>query len=200
MPGNIGVYGAQLGRGDSTQGSNMGSDRKWRYGICTVSGQVDQGVALVSVAGLMTHDTLMQGLSDNRQWTAESGVHAQVIDLTAMVPLFDARDAFIAAHGGTGDTTPEDQLPMALVVPLDRINGAAQYCLQAGAIGFHRVAFSQADRAVRWARHLAGSSLRRASPVVRTRRSSAACRETVAVCLDRSAVCRTSVPVRGPRR
>lgn len=128
----------------------MLSGSGWAYGAASAVADVDDGLGMVRVRGIITPATSLALLQHNTRWISEKQVVCQVADYSQAGIALDAERLLSNVHAalqkGHGLRTPT-----ALVVPADTLPLFNSYAWMMAQAGITRAVFTDPRRAAEWA-------------------------------------------------
>lgn len=157
----------------------MNTKKKWSYATATVTGEIERGIAMTRIRGIVTPATSRMMLEDQADWLTETGVHAHVVCNESAAMAIDVA-AMLANVVGVCSRKRAMSMPTAIVVHHDQLDLFGQYDRLTGQRGICRASFLEPPDAWRWALRIApvfGEAVRSE----RTRESDLAGRRTAAV-------------------
>lgn len=123
---------------------------RWQYSTATVSREIDQGLSVCLVKGVVTPAVAHQMAAGNQRWLARAGVCGQVAICTESLFAVGG-DQLLAAAKSVARRHPYLAVPTALVVKPQDLEFFRSYSWLMAQQGIGRAPFTDLEAARRWA-------------------------------------------------
>lgn len=144
----------------------MTSAQKWAYKTAQARAVVDNGIARLSVSGIVTPSVSAQILADNAIWLARAGAAGQVADYSGAAMCLTVDNWLRGAHGAM-QINAALQTPTAILLAADVLSTATQYSMLMAQSGVWRAPFLDRALALEWAAQRAAAPGQAGTPACR---------------------------------